>query len=545
MKITNAISDNRPPKLAPYLSTNHALPPTEIPILDSYIVQLKDGMKNLERDISELQAILDVKKKEYRGLEQEYGISTGILHPIRRIPPEIMGHIFAFAVNQPPFNRFIDIARLRAVCSSWRDVALTTPGLWTSLTIDVDKWCKASAPHKDEPDETLRQVKQELLPWLGILDRSQPYHLVLTAVEENPILDSPPVDYQEQLVHYLLGAEPKPGFITINSATALFSTTLFPSACPTVTEVELTEKANGDQEGWKFEGHVFPSLTSFIFCGSIAYCEAQFAPSFLRTLHLKEVDGDPHDLRRILASFPSLQELNISWKEDEQIGDMFHADTQLYTHHSLETLILSEEGLIFPLFGFSFPCLRFLGVRGHGLMVPDHELVENDLLKRILARSPSEPPLLVSLRGLFFKGLLSWFIESLPPSTRLHLNVSGVMSEDNSDRDDSGDDTEDERRTYAPRTAIPAQWNNLEAVYCGRHTVGLWWISDKAPGENVHPLKIYLPQGYEALPAARHRRDVLQSYGLELEVLSKEAHKEKLRSMAPQFSKYSKKWWRL
>ncbi|KAH6912397.1 hypothetical protein BKA70DRAFT_1098750, partial [Coprinopsis sp. MPI-PUGE-AT-0042] len=94
-------------------------------------------MKNLEGEIEELQATLDAKRQQHNCFEQEHNLGARIKHPVRVLPPEVLGHIFAFAVGDPPFNRFIDVARLRAVCSSWRGVALTTPGLWTSLTVNV------------------------------------------------------------------------------------------------------------------------------------------------------------------------------------------------------------------------------------------------------------------------------------------------------------------------------------------------------------------------------------------------------------------------
>ncbi|KAH6883679.1 hypothetical protein BKA70DRAFT_170104 [Coprinopsis sp. MPI-PUGE-AT-0042] len=223
-------------------------------------------------------------------------------------------------------------------------------------------------------------------------------------------------------------------------------------------------------------------------------------------------------------------------------GDCFTS----YPLPLLETLIIDNEGLLFPLNGFSFPSLRLLGIRGHRLSASDEDLVENDFVKQMLARSSSEPPLLVSLRGTFFKRTLSWLLASLPPSTHLHLDVAGIMREDGNDRHDYVMDTQDEEEEdfdYDLRTAIPVQWGNLEAIHCGRHTIGLWWISDNALGDDIHPLKIYLPQGYGPLSAARRRRGMLRRYGLELDLISKQDHKEKLCSMAPQFSKYSKMWW--
>ncbi|KAH6883661.1 hypothetical protein BKA70DRAFT_1471176 [Coprinopsis sp. MPI-PUGE-AT-0042] len=326
METANPNSGYRPVRLASYFSTNNVLSSTGIPTLGHYLFQLKGYMKGIENEISDLQAVIDAKKEEHERFEEEHGITASLRHPIRSVPPEVLGNIFAFAVGESPFNGFV--ARLRAVCSRWGEVALTTPGLWTRLSINVDKWSKVRVV--GDLDKVAGQIKQELSLWLAILHRSKPYRLVLAAEAEDPRLDGPSLDYQERLVHYLLGAEPKPGFVIIESAVALLSVIHFPSACPSVTEMKITEEANDKQEGWKLEEQIFPNLTFVLFCGSIAYCYSQFALSFLQSLYLDITDGQPHDLKRILANLPALRELNIKRKEDEWIDDTFAEDTQLY-----------------------------------------------------------------------------------------------------------------------------------------------------------------------------------------------------------------------
>ena len=77
----------------------------------------------------------------------------GILHPIRRLPLEILLHIFEDCVNDerheydcdPP--SFFQVRptmalRLASVCSSWRDIMLGTPYLWRHIR----------GPTWDDPD---------------------------------------------------------------------------------------------------------------------------------------------------------------------------------------------------------------------------------------------------------------------------------------------------------------------------------------------------------------------------------------------------------
>ncbi|KAH6912367.1 hypothetical protein BKA70DRAFT_1267317 [Coprinopsis sp. MPI-PUGE-AT-0042] len=467
-------------------------------------------------------------------LKQEYDACASIKHPIRVIPPEVLGHIFAFAVDTPGFNRFIDVARLRAVCSSWRQVALRTPGLWTSLTIDLYKWCQA---HAFDEEETLWEFKDDLSPWLAILDRSNPYHLILTSCVHDPNLDERDFDYQQQLVHHLLRARPQPGNITIDCLMALYSTELFKSACPRVTEVEITARANQDiEEGWSLEKHLFPNLEALTLHGSIDFCQSPFAPSSLRTLHLDDLVGEPFVLLHLVQDLPALCELYLSSKNGMDEEDWDPYNSQPYTHRSLQTLTVSNESLLFPLSCFSFPCLRFLGLHGHGLDDLNEDLVEADILVQIFAKSASDPRLLVSLRGSFLRRLLSQVITCLPCSTHLHLDVSQIARGSSSSLDsDSGTDCEDD-----DHATIPIQWDNFEAVYCGEHTLDLRWIpaTDPEQHRSSHPITIYLPEGYGKLAAARDRRGELRNCGIELQELEKESFEAKLSSLAPQWWKF-------
>ncbi|KAH6883663.1 hypothetical protein BKA70DRAFT_1206311 [Coprinopsis sp. MPI-PUGE-AT-0042] len=530
MQTHQPIAVDRPVELNHYLSTNDVLPRSGLPTLDGYLDQLNNSMEGLENEMRKLRAILDAMEEEHRCFKLEHEICTSIKHPIRSIPPEILGQIFAFHTKNPASNRFADVARLRAVCRSWREVALTTPGLWTSLTIDIHKWCKAHAIGE------MDLLKEELLPWLAILDRSHPYHLILTATITLDEQDPKPA-HQEQLVHHLLGAEPKPGSITIDSAMALFSTQSFKSTCPSTTEVEITTRASYEvQEVWKLEERLFPTLVSLKICGPISFCRSPVAPSSLQTLQLQDASGGNLDLRRLLTGLPALRELNLS---SSGLDNVVLNSLPLYTHHSLEILILNYEGLLYSLSGFSFPCLRLFGVSGDELQDFEETLFEN--VRQILARPFPNLPLLVSLRGCFIQEFLTEFIRSLPNGTHLYFDVSMITADN--DEDDTDYSTDDEE-TSDERATIPIQWDNLQAIYCGPNTFSLWWIPTHDPGENTHPLTLYVPKGFGTLTVARRRTAELGKHGIEVQAITRNAHKAKLRSIAPHMSKYSRTWWK-
>ncbi|EPQ51086.1 hypothetical protein GLOTRDRAFT_25099, partial [Gloeophyllum trabeum ATCC 11539] len=56
-----------------------------------------------------------------------------VLAPIRRLPPEILGRVFFFAlpeVDYVPMRKDAAPMLLTHVCKFWRDVAMFTPDLW-------------------------------------------------------------------------------------------------------------------------------------------------------------------------------------------------------------------------------------------------------------------------------------------------------------------------------------------------------------------------------------------------------------------------------
>ncbi|KAJ7453185.1 hypothetical protein FB451DRAFT_673074 [Mycena latifolia] len=69
--------------------------------------------------------------------------------PIRRLPPEILGEIFAFSVHSTYY--FGDVSEVSGplshqapwvftrVCRRWAAVALGTPGLWSMVSLDLDR----------------------------------------------------------------------------------------------------------------------------------------------------------------------------------------------------------------------------------------------------------------------------------------------------------------------------------------------------------------------------------------------------------------------
>ncbi|KAF5356625.1 hypothetical protein D9758_008250 [Tetrapyrgos nigripes] len=90
-----------------------------------------DEINQLERRLSSLR---DVR----RGLELRASRYRSLLSPIRRLPPELLSYVFEFACADPAligsYLRSFPV-QISQVCTSWRNLARSTPKLWSLLEI--------------------------------------------------------------------------------------------------------------------------------------------------------------------------------------------------------------------------------------------------------------------------------------------------------------------------------------------------------------------------------------------------------------------------
>ncbi|KAH6883660.1 hypothetical protein BKA70DRAFT_1341835 [Coprinopsis sp. MPI-PUGE-AT-0042] len=529
---------NRPPVLARYLSTNDILPPGGLPTLDVYLAQLNRDLEKLERDINQLQSLLDAKREEHGRLEREYRTCVSIKSPIRGFPHEILGLIFGFAVGTPPFNRYIDVVHLRGVCLSWRQVAMTTPGLWTSLTIDVDRWCPSDAQELSD-DGLLRHFQQELLPWLALLSRTRPFHLTLTSrsFEDHERTSNNDLSCLRKLAWYMLSIEPGPSVLTLGSPLSLLSTIHFPEPCPTVTKVEIAEEASTTLDGFTISESQFPNLKALEINGFLPFRAPPFPHSSLETLNIGNATERGVHFQQLLQSLPSLRKLRVD-RRDSDIDLSNHSIFPIatYSHPSIEVLVIDSEDMLFAFRHVSLPRLRLLVISGQGLTFDDN-LLESDVLSNVFSRLTSEP-LLVSLRGDFYQPLLSHLLDSLPPETHLHFDVSSILLiNDPFNLYREGH--------YSWKLPIAIESDIIEEIFCDRGTVDLWWLLFTSPARNQssRPLTIYLPTGYGGWEEGYDRRDELIECDFEVEPLPNKAIGMMVRKLAPTLSQYAAGWW--
>lgn len=162
----SAFFGNRAPLVEEMVALQHTLQMKEatISFLDAQIEAARDNLDTLAIPYFDLRARFESAQSAYLAakenhedlltqrstLDQSMQQLNALLHPLRRVPPDILVRIFAFAVEaemekdydrlEPPRLRkpqyIINITR---VCSKWRSAAQRKPELWTFVRLNLSR----------------------------------------------------------------------------------------------------------------------------------------------------------------------------------------------------------------------------------------------------------------------------------------------------------------------------------------------------------------------------------------------------------------------
>ncbi|KAL1682374.1 hypothetical protein EV122DRAFT_274484 [Schizophyllum commune] len=93
---------------------------------------------NIQCEIDDLVLQLAHAVGRRSDVERQQAASRAMLSPVRQIPPEVMSKIFEFATPEDWTQALVGTRMLNfaAVCKVWRTIALETPQLWNSFSID-------------------------------------------------------------------------------------------------------------------------------------------------------------------------------------------------------------------------------------------------------------------------------------------------------------------------------------------------------------------------------------------------------------------------
>lgn len=101
--------------------------------------QVHQSLAELDDALAHLESVKKQLLSKRHAFQAFSDVHTGLLSSFRLMPAEIFGEIFSFlkaGCQEIPFSRS-HILLPTHVCQYWRQIALSTPSLWTEITIDL------------------------------------------------------------------------------------------------------------------------------------------------------------------------------------------------------------------------------------------------------------------------------------------------------------------------------------------------------------------------------------------------------------------------
>ncbi|KAG8756186.1 hypothetical protein FRC14_003302 [Serendipita sp. 396] len=101
--------------------------------------KLWQEVESAQTKLASSQRAVETLRSQRNLLSNELQGLRGLLHPVRRIPREILAYIFELVANPVRTPLLLVAMRLSHVCRTWRNVAVNHPPLWTTIKIDLEK----------------------------------------------------------------------------------------------------------------------------------------------------------------------------------------------------------------------------------------------------------------------------------------------------------------------------------------------------------------------------------------------------------------------
>jgi hypothetical protein len=98
-------------------------------VVNNLETRIADAQRALELVIEESKLAISLLEKEKNMAAEDVKATKEFLSPMRRLPDDLMRHIFQANFEDVPCCAW----RLTAVCVSWRRIALNMPKLWSKV----------------------------------------------------------------------------------------------------------------------------------------------------------------------------------------------------------------------------------------------------------------------------------------------------------------------------------------------------------------------------------------------------------------------------
>ncbi|KAJ8075931.1 hypothetical protein PM082_021563 [Marasmius tenuissimus] len=112
-------------------------------IVSRFLLDAEQEMRSYNAEINRLRTAIRLLETKKMGLKKSMVKCRSLLSPVHRLPTEILLEIFSIVTHEqsvfypPPQNRVI---QLSSVCGRWRDIIISAPNLWSSITILFTEW---------------------------------------------------------------------------------------------------------------------------------------------------------------------------------------------------------------------------------------------------------------------------------------------------------------------------------------------------------------------------------------------------------------------
>ncbi|KAJ8073848.1 hypothetical protein AAF712_003297 [Marasmius tenuissimus] len=107
-----------------------------------FLRESEKELKSYEDEIRRLRSTIMALETKRNWLKSSVTRYHSLLSPIRSLPPEILSMIFAFSCEANPLDvcHVPPAVTLSFVCAQWRTIVLSSPSLWSSISIDFEHW---------------------------------------------------------------------------------------------------------------------------------------------------------------------------------------------------------------------------------------------------------------------------------------------------------------------------------------------------------------------------------------------------------------------
>ena len=166
---TTTMSDDDPfanSQFREWLGTNYSPTNNQVAQIKEFLVQPLSDLTALDEQVRAAQQALNALLAKQRKLKSQIDAHQALIHPIRRLPKELLQEIFLHCLptaHLPVMASAEAPMLLTRVCRPWRDLALSTPTLWSSIHIPIPRG-RTEREHAEVTQGRLRCVNW----WLGL-----------------------------------------------------------------------------------------------------------------------------------------------------------------------------------------------------------------------------------------------------------------------------------------------------------------------------------------------------------------------------------------